>query len=224
MISSDTTAEASEKTEPEVNRQHPFFQRVGLPIARFIAWTFFTLLGPTRVFGKYRIPKKSGLLILANHRSDVDPALVQIACPRPIYFMAKSELLTMPVLGRILKFFRVFSVKRGEPDKAAIKKAVAYLKAGEVVCVFPEGELSETGEMLPLKPGVALIVRMAQAPVICVGLKGTAKMMPYGKLIPRPAFSWIEACWGEPRRFEHHEDSETILGWADGQLRLLTGD
>lgn len=215
-------AEDVQRQEPAIQRQHPFFNAVGLPIAKAIAWTIFTLFGPTRVFGRYRIPKKGGLLILANHRSDVDPALVQIACPRSIYFMAKSELLKMPVLGRILKFFRVFSVKRGEPDKSAIKKAVAYLKAGEAVCVFPEGELSETGEMLSLKPGVALIVRMAQVPVICVGLKGTAKMMPYGKVIPRPAFGWIEAHWGEPRAFEHHESAETILGWAEGQLRNLS--
>ena len=220
MIAAETNDK--EKQEPGIERQHPFFTAIGLPLAKAIAWTIFTLFGPTRVFGKYRIPKRGGLLILSNHRSDVDPALVQIACPRPIYFMAKSELLTMPVLGWILRFFRVFSVKRGEPDKSAIKKAVAYLKAGEVVCVFPEGELSETGDMLPLKPGVALIVRMAQVPVMCVGLRGTAKMLPYGKLIPRPAFGWIEAHWGEPKSFEHHESAETIIGWADGQLRSLT--
>lgn len=222
MTSADTISDAKDRTGTEIDRQHPFFRTVGLPIAKLIAWIVFTICGPTRVFGKYRIPKRGGLLILANHRSDVDPALVQIACPRPIYFMAKSELLTMPVLGWILRFFRVFAVKRGEPDKAAIKKAVAYLKAGEVVCVFPEGELSETGEMLPLKPGVALIVRIAQTPVICVGLRDTAKMMPYGKVIPRPALGWIEAHWGEAKTFEAHESAETILGWAEGQLRSLT--
>lgn len=218
------STEPATKEDSKVEKQHPFFTAVGLPVAKGIAWLLFTLFGPTRVFGKYRVPKKGGLLILANHRSDVDPPLVQIACPRPIYFMAKSEILRMPFLGWILKFFRVFPVKRGEPDKSAIKKAVAYLRAGEAVCVFPEGELSETGEMLPLKPGVALIVRMAQAPVICVGLRGTAKMLPYGKLVPRPAFGWIEAHWGETHTFGAHESAETILGWADGQLKALTDE
>ena len=221
-MASFTTEDTESRGEEAVNRQHPFFTSVGLPLCKLIAGIVFTAFGPTRVFGKYRVPRRGGLLILSNHRADVDPALVQIACPRPIYFMAKSELLTMPVVGWMLKFFRVFSVKRGEPDKAAIKKAVAYLKGGEAVCVFPEGELSETGEMLPLKPGVALIVRMAQVPVICVGLKGTNRMLPYGKVIPRPAFHWIEARWGEERTFEHHEAAETILGWAEGQLRSLS--
>jgi 1-acyl-sn-glycerol-3-phosphate acyltransferase len=193
-----------------------------LPLAKAVSWAIFTILGPTRVFHRHRVPSQGGLVILANHRADVDPVLVQIACPRTVYFMAKSELFQMRILGRAIRCFRAFPVKRGEPDKTAIKRAVAYVKAGQAVCVFPEGELSETGEMLPLKPGVALIIRMAQAPVICVGLKGTAKMLPYGKLIPRPAFGWIEARWGEPRTFEHHESGEAILDWAQKELASLT--
>lgn len=191
------------------------------PLARLAAWVLFILLGPVRVFGRGNVPKQGGLLILANHRSDVDPALAEIACPRAVYFMAKSELFGVPVLGWFLRCFRAFPVKRGEPDRNSIKKAVAYLQAGEAVCIFPEGELSETGEMLPLKPGVALIVRMANVPVICLGLSGTAHVLPYGKLIPRPAFGWVSARWGEPRQFGDSATKDEILDWADGELRRL---
>ncbi len=219
MIAAATPAEGSAALE----RQHPLFTALALPVARVFAWLLFTLLGPTRVYGRRQVPRHGGLLILANHRADVDPILVQMACPRPVYFMAKSELFAMPILGRAIRAFRAFPVKRGEPDRQAIKKAVALLRAGETVCVFPEGELSETGEMLPLKPGVALMVRMAEASVICLGLRNTARMLPYGKLIPRPAFRWVTARWGEPRRFEAHASAEEVLGWADGELRRLSG-
>jgi 1-acyl-sn-glycerol-3-phosphate acyltransferase len=136
--------------------------------------------------------------------------------------MAKSELFDMPVLGRAIRLIRAFPVKRGEPDRNSIKKAVAYLQAGEAVCVFPEGELCERGEMLPLKPGVALIVRMAKVPVICAGLRNTERMMPYGKVLPRPALAWITARWGLPHQFGAKEDSSEILNWVDQELRQLS--
>jgi 1-acyl-sn-glycerol-3-phosphate acyltransferase len=213
-----------EPEAPTVDRQSPFFNAVMLPLAKAVSWVLFTLLGPTRIRSRTRVPRQGGLLILANHRSDVDPVLVQLACPRTVYFMAKSELFQMPILGWVIRFFRAFPVRRGEPDKASVKKAVGYLRAGETVCVFPEGELSETGGMLPLKPGVALIVRMAGVPVICLGLRGTARVLPYGKVIPRPALGWVEAHWGEPRAFELHASGEEILAWAEGELRRLTGE
>lgn len=203
---------------------HPKWMRwLGIPLLKLAFGLLFLLLGPLRVRGKYRVPRSGGLLILANHRADVDPIVVQLACPRAIHFMAKSELFEMKVVGPLLRFYKAFPVRRGEPDKGAIRHCVELLKAGEAVCVFPEGELSEQAELLPLKPGVALIVRMSGAPVICIGLKGTNRVMPYGTTIPRPSFRRIDCEWGELRTFERADGAEAILSWAEGQLRMLTG-
>lgn len=199
-----------------------FFLLIGLRLAKFVGWLILFVFGPFGARGKHRIPKQGGVLILANHRSDIDPVAVQVACPRPIYFMAKSELFDMKGLGTILRWFKAFPVKRGEPDRSALKKAIEYLKEGNVVCVFPEGELSASGKMLPLKPGVALLVRQSGCQVICLGLRNTARIMPYGKLIPRPALAKISAHWGEPHSFDRHAEAEEIMGWADAQLRCLT--
>jgi 1-acyl-sn-glycerol-3-phosphate acyltransferase len=206
----------------EVESHSRFFLRVGFPVCRALAAVVLTLLGPYRTTGKYRVPKQGGLLILSNHISDIDPVLVQVACPRDIYFMAKSELFGVPVLGGFLRWFCAFPVKRGEPDRAALKLAVEHLKSGHTVCVFPEGELSESGELQQLKAGVALIARMSGAMTICVGLRNTNRVTPYGTLIPRPAFRMLEARWGEPRSFDRHVEPEEFLGWAEGQLRELT--
>ncbi len=158
---------------------------------------------------------------MANHLADVDPIVVQCTCARPIHFMAKSELFDMPILGSILRQFKAFPVKRGEPDRASIKRAVQLLKMGEVVCVFPEGQLSETGELRELKPGIALLARMAECQVICCGLKNTNRIMPYGTVTPRPSFRNTWAKWGEVTRFDKSAETEDIVNWAESQLKRL---
>ncbi len=212
------------KAPGEVDLQHPFFTHVILPIERVIAWTFMTLFGPFRILNRRAIPRKGGVLIFANHRADVDPVVIYLGCPRPIYFMAKSELFDIPILGWLITCLRAFPVKRGEPDRSAIKQAVATAQAGQVVCVFPEGQLTETGKLQDLKPGAALMVRMAGVPVICCGVRNTDKIMPYGKYIPRPAFSLVETVWGEPRTFDRHAKQEEILGWVQEELLRLSGE
>lgn len=197
--------------------------RLWLPLARIVAGILFLILGPLRVKGKYRVPSQGGLLILSNHLADLDPIVIQLVCPRPIHFMGKSELFEMPVLGNLLRSFGSFPVRRGEPDRAPLRLAAQLLKQNEVVAIFPEGELSESGELLELKAGLSLIVRLASdTPVICCGIRNTNRALPYGKLIPRPAFCAITATWGEPHLFGKDSSSEEILQWATSQLNELS--
>lgn len=191
--------------------RHPWWIVALIPVLRVFAWLLFLILGPVRVAGKKNIPRRGGVLLLSNHLADIDPIVLQMACPRLVFFMAKSELFEMPVIRRIIPLFCAFPVKRGEPDKAAIKKAVAYLKAGEPLCIFPEGELSQLGDLLPLKPGLALIIRMAEVPVVCCRLDNTNLVLPYGKLIPRITFRSIRVRWSEPLVFSKQDEPETIL-------------
>lgn len=209
---------------PALRLHSPLFLAVGLPLARVFCWVIFSIFGPFRVFGRSQVPRKGGLLILANHRADVDPIAIYLACPRPIYFMGKSELFSMSVVGPIMRAFGSFPVKRGEPDRAALKLAAAYTHHGDAVGVFPEGQLTETGKLQPLKPGAALIVRLTECPVICCGLRRTDRIMPYGKLIPRPALTWVEAHWGEVRSFEKGTAPEEILAWVETELKRLSGE
>ena len=224
--SSDTESPEEANPKPragsEIDHYSRGFYAWQFPFAKFIAWLLMAVLGWFTVRGKRNIPKQGGLLILSNHRSDCDPVAVQVACPRPIRFMAKSELWDMKGVRSVLMWLKCFPVKRGEPDRAAIKHAVALLHAGEAVCVFPEGQLSENGQLQELKPGIALIVRMANVPVICVGLRNTERVVPYGSMIPRPAFRRVRAVWGQPRTFEHKADTEEILGWVGAEFVSLT--
>lgn len=222
--STEPTSKPSSKSLAEDVGPHNGFQRwFVMPLAILISRLLFLILGPIRQRGNGNVPKSGGLLILANHFADVDPIVVQVTCPRPIHFMAKSELFEMPILGSILRQFKAFPVKRGEPDRASIKRAVQLLRMGEVVCVFPEGQLSPNGELQELKPGIALLARMAECQVICCGLKNTNRVMPYGKVTPRPSFRFTWANWGEPTRFEKSVEAEAVVEWAESELRKLTG-
>jgi 1-acyl-sn-glycerol-3-phosphate acyltransferase len=203
-------------------RQSRFYQRIGLPVWRVLLWPLTVFWGAIRSSGRYRIPRKGGLLILANHISDADPPYLQLACPRATHFMAKSELFAIPVIAPCIERCGAFPVKQGEPDRGALRHAISLLEQGEAVAVFPEGEASETGELLPLKPGIAMIARQTGVPVICCGIRGTNRIIPYRALIPRPSFRCARFDWGEVRAFTKANTTEEILAWAEGQLRSLT--
>lgn len=204
-------------------KPYPAFNRlVLLPLGKLFCRMLFWILGPISSRGGYRVPRKGPVLILSNHLADVDPIVVQVACPRAVHFMAKSELFDMKVIGTFIRWYQAFPVKRGEPDRASMRHAIELLKMGEAVVVFPEGQLSEDGQLQELKAGIALIIRQAGAAVICCGLRNTNKVMPYGRLMPRISWSRVYVEWGEVRQFTRDSTSEEIIEWATGQLRELT--
>lgn len=208
---------------PPEQLHRPRQLQFALPLARLFLAALFWVFGPVITKGRYRVPKSGGLIVLANHLADCDPLVTQMACPRDIYFMAKSELFDMKVVGSVLRYWKAFPVKRGEPDRSALKRAAELAKEGHVVCIYPEGQLSENGELQELKSGIALIIRMAGVPVICLGIRNTNLILPYGSLIPRPALRFVRTEWGEPHQFPSGVSTEEVLGWAEGQLRCLTG-
>jgi 1-acyl-sn-glycerol-3-phosphate acyltransferase len=204
-------------------RPYPAWARYfALPIGKFICRALFWIWGPITSRGAYRVPKKGALLVLANHQSDVDPIVVQVSCPRPVHFMAKSELFEMPILKWLIRIYQAFPVKRGEPDRASMRHAIELLKMGEAVSIFPEGELSEDGELLPMKPGIALIIRQAATPVICCGIRNSNKVMPYGKTKPRISGTRVYVEWGEVKEFTKESTTEEIIEWTAAQLRELS--
>lgn len=180
-----------------------------------------TLLGPLRIRREAPLPS-SGFLLVMNHLSDCDPVFSYIAARRPVRFMAKSELFEMRVIGPAIKFWGGFPVRRGAPDRSSLKTAIQLLESGEVVGIYPEGQLSRDGALQPLLAGVALIIQKAGVPVVCCGLNGTNRVIPYGSYIPRPAFRWVTARFGAARRFEAEASNEEILAWLESELRRLT--
>lgn len=199
------------------------YRWVFYPLGKVVLALFFLLFGPVRVRGRERVPRRGGLLVVANHLSDIDPPLVGHALPRPAWFMAKSELFSVPILGPVMRAFHAFPVKRGRPDRAAIRRAVELLQAGECVVVFPEGQISEDGRLQRALSGAALIWKHAQVTCIVCGLVGSQRIVPFRAVIPRPAFGGVSVRFGEPVPWEQAHQIDSFGRWFALEAQRLTG-
>ena len=171
-------------------------------IFRPIAWVTFHILyaifGGIRFEGRENVPRTGGVLITPNHISDADPPAIGIALPRSCYVMAKEELFQMKIIGPMIRWIHGFPVKRYTADRAALRYAQERLEEGHAVVIFPEGKLSETGQLQLLLPGVLLIAKAANVPIVPTILEGTDSLMPYGKVWPRFAGRKVIVRFGPP--------------------------
>jgi 1-acyl-sn-glycerol-3-phosphate acyltransferase len=142
------------------------------PKVRIVGWLWWTgriLLAPVfrwiyrvRVVGIERVPDHGGTLFVANHISMWDPPMIgyALAPRRRVYSMAKRELLTIPVVGRMFANAGVFPVDRGGADRSAILTARRLLAEGEALLMFPEGTRHTDGQLGPAWPGAGALARV----------------------------------------------------------------
>ncbi|MBK1721834.1 acyl-[ACP]--phospholipid O-acyltransferase [Thiocystis violacea] len=117
------------------------------------------------VIGLENMPAQGGVLMLGNHVSWIDWAMVQMASPRPVRFVMERWIYERWYLRWFLDFFGVVPISRGR-SREAIHTVARLLEAGEVVCIFPEGTLSKTGQLSEFKRGFELSAREAGTGVI----------------------------------------------------------
>ena len=114
--------------------------------------------------GLERLPR-GGFLLLPNHITWVDGIILALACPRPIRFMVAQEYYRLPWLQWVLKTTRTIPII-SRRSKTAMQAAAEAIRAGEIVCVFPEGELTRSGVLGGLRRGYQHIALRAGAPVV----------------------------------------------------------
>ena len=110
-----------------------------------------------------------GFLLVPNHITWVDALVLQLACPRPIRYVIDQEHYHKPILHPILRTLGCIPINIRQ-SHSAIRAATAKLAEGEIVCLFPEGQLERTGVLLRLQRGYELIARHANAQVVPVWL------------------------------------------------------
>jgi len=139
------------------------------------------------VIGKENMPKEGGVLLCTNHIHNFDPPIVGIVAPRPVHFMAKEELFSVPILGRLVPHLNAFPVKRGMSDREALRKGLKVLKDGHVLGLFPEGTRSKTGELGKGLAGAGFFA-----------LRTDAAVVPCAIIGPYKVFSRLKVVFGHP--------------------------
>jgi hypothetical protein len=145
-------------------------------LLRFAAWTVANVLYRLRVVGREHIPREGPAVLVANHVSFVDWLLIAAACPRPVRFVMYHRYFEVPLLKFLFRDAKVIPIAPAKEDEARLEEAfdriAAELADNEIVCIFPEGRLTDDGTLGEFRPGIERIVARSPVPVIPVGIIG----------------------------------------------------
>jgi 1-acyl-sn-glycerol-3-phosphate acyltransferase len=142
----------------------------------------FVLVYRCKSSGQENIPDDSGAIIAPNHMSFFDPPLTGCFMKKDLYFMAKQELFSVPILGFLIKRTNAFPVKRGKQDLNAFRNAFSLLKNKKSLLMFPEGTRSKTGIMGKARAGVGMVACTCQVPIVPVKIVNTNNMKKFKRL------------------------------------------
>ena len=140
-------------------------------LARFVVSAVIARRYRLEVLGFQHLPEAGGVLMLGNHISWIDWAIVQMACPRPVRFVMERSIYGRWYLKPFMDFFGVVPISAGY-SKTALDSVRALLDAGEVVCLFPEGTISRTGQLSEFKSGYEKAAENATAVIVPFYLRG----------------------------------------------------
>ena len=145
-------------------------------LMRFLAWLLIHTVYRVRSVNAHSIPAQGAAVLVCNHVSFLDAVVVMAESPRPIRFVMDYHIFSVPILSFIFRTAKAIPIAsaRDHPDilekaNAAIASALAQ---GELVCIFPEGRLTDTGEVSAFKSGIQRIIERNPVPVYPIALRG----------------------------------------------------
>lgn len=145
-------------------------------LMRFLAWLLIHTVHRVRTIDADRIPAHGAAVLVCNHVSYVDAIVIGAASPRPIRFVMDHRIFKLPLLGWIFRTARAIPIAPAKEDPWLMEKAYVdiaqALHEGDLVCIFPEGRLTTTGEISEFKGGIAKIIERTKVPVIPMALRG----------------------------------------------------
>ena len=143
---------------------------------RFLAWIFSHLFYRLKVTGEENIPKEGAVILSCNHVSYIDWLIIFGACKRPARFVMYYKFFQKPLLRTLFKQGKVIPIASAHENKSILTKAYHTIESdlinGEVICIFPEGEITRNGEINQFRPGLSKIVEKTEVSVIPIALCG----------------------------------------------------
>ncbi|HUY57327.1 MAG TPA: lysophospholipid acyltransferase family protein [Candidatus Micrarchaeaceae archaeon] len=141
--------------------------------------------GGVQLEGLSNVPPAGPLLICSNHVSNFDPLVYAAILPRVLHALTKAELYRNPIMRAFFTRCNCIPVRRGEPDRRAIRGALAVLRSGGALLLFPEGHRASAGGMLPFEAGAGYLALRSEANILPCAIWGTEAVLPKGRLVPR---------------------------------------
>jgi 1-acyl-sn-glycerol-3-phosphate acyltransferase len=143
---------------------------------RFMCWIIANLLYRLRVTGAENVPATGAAVLVCNHVSFLDWMLIAGGCKRPMRFVMHYSFMKVPVLNWICKRVRIVPIASAKEDPEVLQRAferiAEELDNGELVCIFPEGGLTTTGDIATFRPGIEKILARNPVPVVPIALQG----------------------------------------------------
>ena len=176
---------------------------IGFTLSLLFFRCFFLL----RIVGKKKIKeswKEGGVLIVANHASYFDPPVVGVSYGKKTAFLARKTLFKKGFFGWLYPKLNAIPVDQDGPDMSSLKRIIKELKNGNPVLIFPEGQRSVDGKILPGEAGVGLVIAKSKAPVLPMRIFGAFEAFPRGAKIPK-FFTKITVSVGDMITFDEDQ-------------------
>lgn len=161
------------------------------PFYRYGAKLLVHVMYRARFSGFENIPETGAAILIANHVSYVDGLVINAACKRPVRFIIDEEIYQLPGVNYFMRLNKAIPIA---PNKTSVKLALSLvsdaLRDGDLVCVFPEGQLTYTGNMTHFRFGIEWMVKNDPVPVIPIALKGLWGSV-FSRKYLRSRFPWV---------------------------------
>jgi len=145
-------------------------------LLRFLAWLLVHSVYRLEKAGLDSIPESGPAIVVCNHVSFVDPLVIMAGCPRPIRFLMDYRIFKTPIMSFVFREGRAIPIAPAKEDPVLMEKAFdeveKALAAGELIGIFPEGRITDSGEMNPFRPGISRILERSPVPVVPLALRG----------------------------------------------------
>ncbi|PXX46896.1 MFS transporter [Undibacterium pigrum] len=177
-------------------------------LMRFIAWILIHTIYKVKTINTERLPDEGAGILVCNHVSYMDAIVIMASSPRPVRFVMDHRIFKIPFMSWVFRTAKAIPIAPAKEDPWLMEKSfidvAQALHEGDLVCIFPEGKLTATGELNEFKGGIMKILERSPVPVYPLALRGLwgsvfsrDKSNSFGRAFRQGPFSKLELVVGE---------------------------